>query len=77
MLHGGCVRIGVSGRSRVATYNSRLKLYWHSYSSSSGGQRHQVLTSGSKVIIVGHTNWLGETHDLMMLDMVPQYLQDR
>ena len=35
------------------------------------GERHQVLTSGSKVIIVGHTNWLGETHDLMMVHVVP------
>lgn len=35
------------------------------------GERHQLLTSGSKVIVVGHTNWLGETHDLMMVHVVP------
>jgi len=35
------------------------------------GQRHQGLTSGSKVIIVGHTNWLGEMHDLIMVHVVP------
>lgn len=35
------------------------------------GERHRVLTAGSKVIIVGHTNWLGETHDLMMVHVVP------
>jgi pyruvate kinase len=35
------------------------------------GERHQILSSGSKVIIVGHTNWLGETHDLMMVHVVP------
>ena len=35
------------------------------------GERHQLLSSGSKVIIVGHTNWLGETHDLMMVHVVP------
>ena len=64
-----------SRRFSVELYNSRLNRYWHSY--SSGGERHQVLTSGSKVIIVGDTNWLGKTLDLMMLDMVRQYLQDR
>lgn len=58
-----------SRRFTVTSYNSRLKRYWHSY--SSGGQRRQVLTPGSKVIIVGHTNWLGETHDLMMAHVVP------
>ncbi|MCA9009571.1 MAG: pyruvate kinase [Planctomycetaceae bacterium] len=35
------------------------------------GERHQLLKSGSKIIIVGHTNWLGETHDLMMVHVVP------
>ena len=35
------------------------------------GQRHQLLTSGSRIIVVGHTNWLGETHDLMMVHVVP------
>ena len=35
------------------------------------GERHQLLTSGSKIIVVGHTNWLGETHDLMMVHVVP------
>lgn len=35
------------------------------------GQKNQLLKSGSKLIIVGHTNWLGETHDLMMVHVVP------
>lgn len=35
------------------------------------GERQQLLASGSKVIVVGHTNWLGETHDLMMVHVVP------
>ncbi|HQX50032.1 MAG TPA: pyruvate kinase [Planctomycetaceae bacterium] len=35
------------------------------------GGRHQLLGSGSKVIIVGHTNWLGETHDLIMVHVIP------
>ncbi len=35
------------------------------------GQRNDLLGSGSKVIIVGHANWLGETHDLMMVHVVP------
>lgn len=35
------------------------------------GERHQLLSSGSKIIVVGHTNWLGETHDLMMVHVVP------
>ena len=35
------------------------------------GERHQLLISGSKIIVVGHTNWLGETHDLMMVHVVP------
>lgn len=35
------------------------------------GQKNQLLRSGSKLIIVGHTNWLGETHDLMMVHVVP------
>ena len=34
------------------------------------GERHQLLRSGSKIIVVGHTNWLGETHDLMMVHVV-------
>jgi pyruvate kinase len=37
----------------------------------SWGQKNQLLKSGSKLIIVGHTNWLGETHDLMMVHVVP------
>lgn len=35
------------------------------------GQRNGILQSGSKLIIVGHTAWLGETHDLMMVHVVP------
>jgi pyruvate kinase len=35
------------------------------------GQKNSLLRSGSKVIIVGHTNWLGETHDLMMVHVIP------
>lgn len=35
------------------------------------GKRNGVLSTGSKVIIVGHTAWLGETHDLMMVHIVP------
>jgi pyruvate kinase len=37
----------------------------------SWGRKNEVLRSGSKLIIVGHTNWLGETHDLMMVHVVP------
>jgi pyruvate kinase len=35
------------------------------------GKRHDVLHSGSNIIIVGHTDWLGETHDLCMVHVVP------
>jgi pyruvate kinase len=35
------------------------------------GERHRLLKSESKIIVVGHTNWLGETHDLMMVHVVP------
>lgn len=35
------------------------------------GQKNSLLRSGSKIIVVGHTNWLGETHDLMMVHVVP------
>lgn len=35
------------------------------------GQRHRLVQSGSKLIIVGHTSWLGETHDLMMVHVIP------
>ncbi len=35
------------------------------------GKQNDVLRSGSKLIVVGHTNWLGETHDLMMVHVVP------
>jgi len=37
----------------------------------SWGQRNNLLRSGSKLIVVGHTNWLGETHDLMMVHVIP------
>jgi pyruvate kinase len=35
------------------------------------GKKHDVLRTGSKLIVVGHTNWLGETHDLMMVHVIP------
>ncbi len=35
------------------------------------GKRNGMLSAGSKVIIVGHTAWLGENHDLMMVHIVP------
>jgi pyruvate kinase len=35
------------------------------------GLDHGVLKSGNKIVVVGHTNWLGEGHDLMMVHLVP------
>lgn len=35
------------------------------------GRHHDLLQSGSRIVVVGHTNWLGETHDLMMVHVVP------
>ncbi|MBL8818097.1 MAG: pyruvate kinase [Planctomyces sp.] len=35
------------------------------------GAQHDMLRSGSKVVVVGHTNWLGETHDLVMVHVLP------
>lgn len=35
------------------------------------GSQHDMLRSGSKVVVVGHTNWLGETHDLVMVHVLP------
>lgn len=35
------------------------------------GRRNGILESGSRVILVGHAAWLGETHDLMMVHVVP------
>jgi pyruvate kinase len=35
------------------------------------GMRHDVLHSGSKVILVGHAGWLGDTHDLCMVHVIP------
>ena len=35
------------------------------------GSQQGLLRSGSKIVVVGHTNWLGETHDLMMVHVVP------
>jgi len=35
------------------------------------GKRSGLLQQGSRIIIVGHTAWLGETHDLMMVHEVP------
>lgn len=35
------------------------------------GLDNNVLKSGSKIVVVGHTNWIGGGHDLMMVHMVP------
>ncbi|APZ94103.1 pyruvate kinase [Fuerstiella marisgermanici] len=35
------------------------------------GLENRVLKSGHKIVVVGHTNWLGEGHDLMMVHVVP------
>ncbi|MCA9060511.1 MAG: pyruvate kinase [Planctomycetaceae bacterium] len=35
------------------------------------GKRQHLLRSESKVIVVGHTNWLGESHDLMSVHIIP------
>lgn len=35
------------------------------------GTQRQLLRSGSRIVVVGHTNWLGDNHDLMMLHVVP------
>lgn len=35
------------------------------------GKQHEILKTGSKVVIVGHTNWLGDAHDLMMVQEIP------
>jgi pyruvate kinase len=35
------------------------------------GRRAGLLQPGSRIIIVGHTAWLGETHDLMMVHEIP------
>ena len=35
------------------------------------GRQHDMLRSGSKVVIVGHTNWLGDAHDLVMVQEIP------
>ena len=35
------------------------------------GQERRLLKSGNKIVVVGHTNWLGEGHDLMMVHVVP------
>ncbi|MEZ6042328.1 MAG: pyruvate kinase [Planctomycetaceae bacterium] len=35
------------------------------------GHHNGVLKSGSKIVTVGHTNWLGESHDLMMVHVMP------
>lgn len=35
------------------------------------GMENDVLRSGHKIIVVGHTNWLGEGHDMMMVHVVP------
>lgn len=35
------------------------------------GMENGVLESGHKIVVVGHTTWLGEGHDLMMVHVVP------
>ena len=35
------------------------------------GMENKVLKSGHKIVVVGHTNWLGGGHDLMMVHVVP------
>lgn len=35
------------------------------------GTQNNLLRSGSRIVVVGHTNWLGESHDLMMVHVVP------
>lgn len=35
------------------------------------GTENELLESGHKIVVVGHTNWLGEGHDLMMVHVVP------
>ncbi|MEZ6121918.1 MAG: pyruvate kinase [Planctomycetaceae bacterium] len=34
------------------------------------GQNNQILKSGSRIVVVGHTDWLGTGHDLMMVHVV-------
>ncbi len=36
------------------------------------GMKHRTLKSGSRVIVVGRTDWLGDGHDLMMVHEVPE-----
>lgn len=35
------------------------------------GTENKLLESGHKIVVVGHTNWLGDGHDLMMVHIVP------
>ncbi|MCP4171187.1 MAG: pyruvate kinase [Fuerstiella sp.] len=35
------------------------------------GLDNHILKSGQKIIVVGHTNWLGDDHDLLMVHVVP------
>jgi len=35
------------------------------------GLDHNLLKSGQKIVIVGHTNWLGQGHDMLMVHEVP------
>ncbi len=35
------------------------------------GLDNHVLKSGQKIVVVGHTNWLGDGHDLLMVHVVP------
>lgn len=35
------------------------------------GTQRNLLHSGSRIVVVGHTSWLGEHHDLMMVHVVP------
>ena len=35
------------------------------------GLDNDVLKTGQKIVVVGHTNWLGDGHDLLMVHIVP------
>lgn len=35
------------------------------------GMENNILRSGHKIVVVGHTNWLGQGHDMMMVHVVP------
>lgn len=35
------------------------------------GKRHEVMHSGSRIVLIASTNWSDEGHDLMMVHMIP------